>query len=77
MRRLWKFIQKDKNRQIVSWLGGGVVVVVAGLWAATVFFLSSRTASVEARCGAVAIGGSVTGSTISGAGNAACPKSVP
>jgi hypothetical protein len=30
--RLWKFVRNGKNREILSWLGGGVVVVVVGTW---------------------------------------------
>jgi hypothetical protein len=70
--RLWKFIRNGKNREILSWLGGGAVVIIAGAWAAVVYFLpaqkppESRPANVEANCGGVAIGGSVTGTTITG-----------
>ena len=39
MRRpLWNFIRNGKNRDIVSWLGGGSVVIVAGIWAAFTYF---------------------------------------
>jgi tetratricopeptide (TPR) repeat protein len=31
--RLWKFIRNGKNREILSWLGGGAVVIVTGMWA--------------------------------------------
>jgi hypothetical protein len=29
---LWKFIQNRKYREIASWLGGGAVVIVGGIW---------------------------------------------
>jgi tetratricopeptide (TPR) repeat protein len=29
---LWKFVRNGKNREILSWLGGGAVVIVAGTW---------------------------------------------
>jgi tetratricopeptide (TPR) repeat protein len=35
VRRLWTFISDKTNQQIISWLGGGIVVVVAAAW--TVF----------------------------------------
>jgi tetratricopeptide (TPR) repeat protein len=30
--RLWKFIRNRTNREFLSWLGGGAVVIVAGAW---------------------------------------------
>ena len=32
LHRLWKFVGNNANRAILSWLGGGAVVVVAGAW---------------------------------------------
>src|SRR5438552_5715696 len=32
LRQLRKFIGIKKNRDLVSWLGGGAVVIVAGTW---------------------------------------------
>jgi hypothetical protein len=75
MERLWAFLTEDRNRQILSWLGGGLVVVAAGLWAAFVYVFppssgkSSAGTTTSANCGGVAVGGSVSGSTIT-AGNA-------
>ena len=70
--RLWKFFRNSKNREILSWLGGGAVVVIAGIWAATVYFfpahkpLELSPRDVQANCGGVAIGGNVSGATITG-----------
>jgi TIR domain len=36
---LWSFLANPKNQKTLSWLGGGAVVVIAGLWAAFVYFL--------------------------------------
>jgi hypothetical protein len=36
--RLWKFVRNGKNREILSWLGGGTVVIVAGTWALFIYF---------------------------------------
>jgi tetratricopeptide (TPR) repeat protein len=36
--RLWKFVCNVKNREILSWLGGGAVVIVAGTWALFTYF---------------------------------------
>jgi tetratricopeptide (TPR) repeat protein len=38
LRPLWNFVGNGKNRDIVSWLGGGSVVMVAGIWAAFTHF---------------------------------------
>jgi hypothetical protein len=68
--RLWHFVQNSKNREILSWLGGGAVVVVAGIWAAIVYlFPASKPpqpspAAAQAICGGVAISGNVTGAAI-------------
>jgi hypothetical protein len=32
MLRLWKFVRNGKNREILSWLGSGAVVIIAGTW---------------------------------------------
>jgi hypothetical protein len=73
MNSLWEFILQKRNREVLGWLGGGLVVAATGLWAAIVYLLppqkssEPRPANVQADCGGVAIGGSVTGTTINGA----------
>jgi hypothetical protein len=39
---LWSFLSAPKNQKILSWLGGGLAVVIAGLWAAFVYFNSPK-----------------------------------
>ena len=77
--RFWKFVKNSKNREVLSWLGGGLVVAVAGIWAAVVYFYpahkppEARGNDINASCGSVAIGGNVTGVTINQSGpNADC-----
>lgn len=41
MRKLWSFLQQEKNRQVLGWLGGGIVLAF-GLWAAVTFFNSPQ-----------------------------------
>lgn len=80
MSRLWEFLRQQQNRQVLGWLGGGLVVVATGAWAAFVYFVPAqkpsepRPANVEASCGGVAVGGSVSGTTITAGGpsNAEC-----
>jgi tetratricopeptide (TPR) repeat protein len=35
----WNFVRNSKNRDIISWLGGGSVAAVAGIWAVLTYFL--------------------------------------
>lgn len=79
--RVWDFLSNDKNRAVLGWIGGGIVVVISALWAAFVYFEPPSKSvipptSVEASRGGVAIGGSVSGSTINtgGATSADVPK---
>jgi len=66
---MWSFLQNKKNREVLGWVGAGLAVVIGGLWTAFVYFSppnkpASGSANVEANCGSVATGGSVTGSKI-------------
>jgi len=75
---LWGFLRDKNNQQFLGWLGGGLVVAVTGLWAAFVYFSPPGkspeakspvpAASVQAECSAIAIGGNVTGATITTGG---------
>jgi tetratricopeptide (TPR) repeat protein len=38
LRRFWKFVWNGKNRESLSWLGGGAVVIVTGAWALFTYF---------------------------------------
>ena len=63
----WGFLRDKRNQQVLGWLGGGLVVVATGLWAAFVYLSPEPTpASVQANCGSIAIGGNVTSATITG-----------
>jgi hypothetical protein len=76
MNALWRFLRDKRNQQVLGWLGGGLVVVATGLWAAFIYFfpplpapettksLEPTPPSVQANCGGIAIGRDVTGSTI-------------
>jgi TIR domain len=83
---LWGFLRDKGNRQVLGWLGGGLVVVATGLWAAFVYFFPPGKSpeakspeptppSVQANCGGIAIGRDVTGSTITASTitNSDCP----
>jgi hypothetical protein len=78
--RLWTFVKQ--NQATLTWLGGGVVIAAGGLWTAFVYFFPPQSPSkpapapvaVEANCGGVAVGGNVSGTTITAgdADNADC-----
>jgi type II secretory pathway component PulM len=42
MARFWKFIGSKGNRERLAWLGGGAVIVVAGIWSAFVHFFPTE-----------------------------------
>jgi hypothetical protein len=70
---VWNFFRNDKNRAVLGWIGGGVVAIIGALWAVFVYLVPPSKsgpppASVEARCGGVAVGGNVSGSTINAGG---------
>jgi hypothetical protein len=82
---LWSFLAKPKNQKTLSWLGGGAVVVIAGVWAAFVYLFPAKKdeASLPPVCAqqGIAIGGAVSGSTItntatasSSSGSCVAPK---
>src|SRR5262245_8572664 len=61
-RGLWGFLRDKRNQQVLSWIGGGLVVVATGLWAAFVYFFPAPKSpeaksaeptppSVQANCG--------------------------
>ena len=81
MSKLWD-IRDKRNRETLGWLGGGLAVVIAGLWAAFVYFFPSKNdggggaSKVEASCGSVAAQGTFIGSSITTGGassTANCP----
>jgi hypothetical protein len=75
MNAFWRFLRDRRNQQVLGWLGGGMVVAATGLWTAFVYLFPSPKSpeaqspelvpiSVQANCSGIAIGGSVTGATI-------------
>ncbi|SHN86912.1 hypothetical protein SAMN05444170_6913 [Bradyrhizobium erythrophlei] len=75
---IWQFLRQKTNREVLAWLGGGFVVLAAGAWTVFVYLTPPKSMdrpSVRANCGGVAIGGNVTGATISGATSGSdCPN---
>jgi TIR domain len=63
------FLRERSNREVLAWIGGGLVVLAAGLWTGFVYIFPPKhedgaPSGAQANCGAVAIGGNVSGTTI-------------
>jgi hypothetical protein len=83
LNRIWQFLQDEKNQRMLTLIGGGLVVV-GGLWTAFVYFFPAPEAKhgppqkqIEAKCGSVAIGGDVSGTTITAGSTGDCTKPRP
>jgi hypothetical protein len=64
---MWEFIKDPANRAVISWIGGGVVIILGGLWAVIKFLLRSpgqTHPSVSASDGGVAVGRDIRDSNI-------------
>jgi hypothetical protein len=74
MASLWSFIAQPKNRQILSWIGGGIVAVAVGAWAVVTHVWPAHgpahePASTICAQQGIAIGGNVSGSTVTNTGS--------
>jgi hypothetical protein len=72
---IWEFLQVPINREVLGWMGAGLVVMIGGLWAAYKFYATKekpkaeRPPQVIARDGGVAIGGANIDSPINTTGH--------
>lgn len=62
MEAVWQFLVE--NRDTLSWLGGGAVVVVGGMWTVTKFFLKREKPKSVSATGGVAAGRDISRSPI-------------
>lgn len=61
---LWSFLAKPKNREMLSWLGGGVAAIAAGAFAvATYLWPAQQPAKTVCAQHGISIGGNVASST--------------
>ena len=60
---IWDWLSDDSNRAIISWIGGGLVVIAGGFWTIIKFFSKRGTDSKQA------ISGIIAGGAISAGGN--------
>ena len=89
MGSLWSFLAKSKNQKTLSWLGGGAVIVIAGLWAAFVYFFPLKKdgdapgpqvkidSSVKAGDCSIASSGTATGNTVNCGSSPTTPSPKP
>ncbi len=47
MQAVWDFIKDPANRDVLTWVGGGLVVVIGGLWAVLTFFVGKPSVSAS------------------------------
>lgn len=64
------FIPSKEKREIITWIGGGILLLVSGIWAVFLYFYptnknsNSPASSINASAGGIAIGGNITNSNI-------------
>jgi hypothetical protein len=39
LNKLWSFLKAEENQKLLCWIGGGFVVLAAGLWAVFTFYV--------------------------------------
>jgi hypothetical protein len=67
---IWDFLKDGSNQAVLSWIGGGIVVVAGGLWAVLKFFFpkekdkSPPPPSVHSDHGSFAAGRDIRNNTI-------------
>jgi hypothetical protein len=65
MASVWTFVRKPSNQRLLSWLGGGGVLIATGIWAVlTYIWPAHESPTVECVQQGVKIGGSVSGSRV-------------
>ena len=66
MASVWSYVAKPENRQILSWVGGGLVALAAGAWAVVTCVWPAPHDGAKTVCAqqGIGIGGNVSGSTV-------------
>ena len=50
MGAVWAFLRNPTNRLLLSWLGGGAVVIVGGVWAVVTYVWPAHEISNSGMC---------------------------
>ena len=65
MASLWSLVAQTKNRQVLSWVGGAIVVLATGAWAViTYVWPASEAPKIACTQQGVTVGGNVSRSTV-------------
>jgi hypothetical protein len=64
MEAVWEFLRKPRNQKLLSWLGGGGVVIAGGIWAVVTYVWPAHETPNQCVDQGIAIGGSAFGSKI-------------
>jgi hypothetical protein len=79
--RALTYLRDEGNRALLGWIGAGLAVVIGAIWTVFVYLHpspgekpSQPQKQIEADCGSVAIGGDVSGATITAGSSGDCPK---
>jgi hypothetical protein len=40
---IWSFLQDENNRAVLTWIGGGIAVVIGAVWAVLKFFFAQKS----------------------------------
>jgi hypothetical protein len=72
----WDFLKDGSNQAVLSWIGGGIAVVAAGIWAVVKFIAKNgdnkpSQPSVSADHGSMAAGRDIS---VNGRGSSKPPK---
>ncbi len=80
-REIVNWLRDEKNRAVITMVGAAFAAALGGLWTVYVHFSPAPDskpapplARVESDCGSVAVGGNVTGGTITAAATGDCAK---
>jgi hypothetical protein len=78
MGSVWTFVRKPSNQRLLSWLGGGGVVMAGGIWAvATYIWPAHESPTIECVQQGVKIGGNISGSTVTNTASGAAAIAGP
>ena len=78
MRSFLNALSKPSNQRLISWLGGGGAVLAAGIWAVVTYVWPAHEGpKVECVQQGVAIGGNVSGSTVTNTVSGSAASTAP
>ncbi len=83
-RQIIVWLKDEKNRAVVTMIGAAFTATLGGLWTAYVYFFprseprpKQAPTQIEFDCSSVAVGGDVSGATITARNSGDCAKLTP